>query len=107
MRLNGEGVIGEDGGLELVQKGDLFNKIDVLTNNKINKSQSAKKKHYAKSDNLGADDFVSDNVTIIQKKRMKSQQYLLTCQINLKWFAESAWTMITKFQRKKMKIIIQ
>lgn len=38
MKLNGEGVIGEDGGLELVQQGDLFNKIDVLTNNKINKS---------------------------------------------------------------------
>jgi hypothetical protein len=37
----------------------------VLTNNKINKSQSAKKKNYAKSDNLGADDIVSDNITII------------------------------------------
>jgi hypothetical protein len=40
-----------------------------LTNNKINKSQSAKKKNYAKSDNLGADDIVSDNITIIQKKK--------------------------------------
>jgi len=43
---------------------------------------SAKKKHYVKSDNLGADDFISDNKTIIQKK--KNEESVKSSHLSIK-----------------------